>query len=671
MKMATETELSSLCTLQTEQQNPRSEKIDQVSTLDFCHIINQEDALIAPHVRKCLPAVASAIDALTERVRQGGRVIYVGAGTSGRLGILDASEIPPTYSAPEGQFVGLIAGGDAAIRSAQEGAEDSVDGAIHDLRAVGLHGRYDSVVGLAASGRTPYVLSCLSYAKQLGCVTVGVSCTAPSAMSLSGSIDHMINAVVGPEAITGSTRMKAGTATKMVLNMLSTGIMIKLGKTYGNMMVDVKATNQKLEQRSRNIIRSICGPKCRLSDSELDALLQCCDGSVKVAIAALSLNVTVAEAQKHLREANGLLARVLKETASIDEATSRPNGTSREYVLCIDAGGSKCAAAITSIDGASGYGEAEGCNVSDVGFDVAVESISMAVMRACHSIPQESGRPWQDLKFSRIWVGLAGYDRAALTARIEQRLEELFSRRIGPGLRVSNDLELLAKLAGDKYDVDSVIVLVAGTGSVAMSYRRNGANFDRVHRAGGWGYMLGDDGSGYDMGRKALRHALANLDINRARPSINGVMRPHKLDLLTQRILNHLQPGGPEDGNFDLLSAVLTGPSEAARKRSIAQIARVVMDMSIEDSVAREIVSAAVQSLADLLRPLLPLRSDEDEQRPVLVLTGGLMGDQKFQNQLKEAISNNGNRFEDVQVVNQPAVTGARYLAAENPNTSS
>jgi N-acetylmuramic acid 6-phosphate etherase len=156
--------------------------------------------------------------------------------SSPRLGILDASEIPPTFSSPEGQFIGIIAGGEAAIRHAQEGAEDDVAAAIRDLEALRLQGSVDSLIGIAASGRTPYVLSCLSYAKSRGCVTLGVACTQPSAMSRSGNVDFMISPIVGPEVVTGSTRMKAGTATKLVLNMLSTGVMIKIGKTYGNMV---------------------------------------------------------------------------------------------------------------------------------------------------------------------------------------------------------------------------------------------------------------------------------------------------------------------------------------------------------------------------------------------------------------------------------------------------
>ena len=220
--------------LQTEGKNVTSTDIDKVSTEKLCRIINSEDITVAHAVERCIPDIAATIDALASRVRRGGRVIYVGAGTSGRLGVLDASEIPPTFSASPKQFIALIAGGDGALRSAIEGAEDSHEAAVLDLEALDLNGERDSLIAIAASGRTPYVLSSLSFAKAKGCVTVGVACSAPSAMSKSGNVDFMISAVTGPEVVTGSTRMKAGTATKLVLNMISTGIMIRIGKTYGN-----------------------------------------------------------------------------------------------------------------------------------------------------------------------------------------------------------------------------------------------------------------------------------------------------------------------------------------------------------------------------------------------------------------------------------------------------
>lgn len=225
-----------LTALQTEARNPQSAGIDDASTTELCRIINDQDASVARAVQTQIGVIAQVIDVLTERVRRGGRVFYIGAGTSGRLGVLDASELPPTFSAPPGQFIGLIAGGDTALRNAVEGAEDDRFGAAADLAPYDLNPEVDSLIGVAASGRTPYVLGGLAHAKSLGCTTVGLVCVEPSAVREEGAADYVIAPVTGPEAVTGSTRMKAGTATKMVLNMISTGVMIKLGKTYGNLV---------------------------------------------------------------------------------------------------------------------------------------------------------------------------------------------------------------------------------------------------------------------------------------------------------------------------------------------------------------------------------------------------------------------------------------------------
>lgn len=229
-------DLGTLSNLQTEGVNPRTANIDRISTLEMCEVINADDHKVSESVTPCLPIIANAIDELAPRVRQGGRVIYVGAGTSGRLGILDASEIPPTFAASREQFIGLIAGGDAAIRQAQEGAEDNESAGEEDMKKLTLNHELDSIIGIASSGRTPYVLGCLAFGKRLGCLTIGVVCAEPSAMGLSGNVDYLIAPVPGPEVVTGSTRLKAGTATKLVLNMLSTGTMIRIGKTYGNMV---------------------------------------------------------------------------------------------------------------------------------------------------------------------------------------------------------------------------------------------------------------------------------------------------------------------------------------------------------------------------------------------------------------------------------------------------
>lgn len=290
--------------LTTESHNPASMAIDRMSALEIVRLMNDEDATVAAAVRTQTEAIASAIDVITDRLSQGGRLIYMGAGTSGRLGVLDASECPPTFRSPPEQVVGMIAGGPAALTRAIEGAEDQIQLAVEDLRRIHACPK-DVLVGIATSGRTPYVREGLKWARQAGLVTIAISCNESNA--LDQVADHMITAVVGPEVISGSTRLKAGTATKMILNMLSTGTMVRLGKTYGNLMVDLRATNQKLKVRSISILRTLTGG----SDDECQALLERCAGEVKTSLAVHFLRVEPEVARQQLVAVDGHLHRLI------------------------------------------------------------------------------------------------------------------------------------------------------------------------------------------------------------------------------------------------------------------------------------------------------------------------------------------------------------------------
>ena len=278
----------------TEQRNERSKHIDEVSTLELVTIINEEDKKVPEAIEKILPQIAEAIDCIVKRFRQGGRLFYIGAGTSGRLGILDAAECPPTYNTDPEMVQGIIAGGYRAIFQAQEGAEDSEQLAREDLQAKQITNK-DIVVGLTASGRTPYVLGGLKYALECGAASIAIACTQHAASEPFAQIQ--LSALVGPEVVTGSTRMKAGTAEKLILNMLSTGAMIKLGKVYGNLMVDVKASNKKLEERAKRIV--MAGANCDRSIAE--RTLTKAGGSVRLAIFMLLSGLEVVEAEKQMR----------------------------------------------------------------------------------------------------------------------------------------------------------------------------------------------------------------------------------------------------------------------------------------------------------------------------------------------------------------------------------
>ena len=290
--------------LTTEQNNPDSVAIDQMDPIEIARLMNREDQKVIVAVEKVLPAIAQAIDLVTKRVERGGRLIYIGAGTSGRLGVLDASECPPTFNTPPSLVVGLIAGGHRALTTAIEGAEDNSQAGAEDLRGVELNPT-DVVCGIASSGRTPYVLGALAYARTIQAATIGVTCNQAS--ELTAVCDVLVAPIVGPEILSGSTRLKAGTATKIVLNMISTGTMVRIGKTYGNWMVDLRATNVKLKDRSIRIVSGITG----LGRNEAELLLATCDGEVKTAIVSHTLGISKQAAQKRLVESAGRLRNAL------------------------------------------------------------------------------------------------------------------------------------------------------------------------------------------------------------------------------------------------------------------------------------------------------------------------------------------------------------------------
>ncbi|MFE1288698.1 N-acetylmuramic acid 6-phosphate etherase [Streptomyces sp. NPDC058751] len=290
--------------LTTEAFRPELSEIDRLSTLEIARIMNGEDATVPAAVAEQLSRIATAIDAVAERMSRGGRLVYAGAGTAGRLGVLDASECPPTFNTDPSRVVGVIAGGPSAVVGSIEGAEDSRELAAADLDALALTAD-DTVVGISASGRTPYAVGAVEHARKQGALTIGLACNANSA--LAAAADHGIEIVVGPELLTGSTRLKSGTAQKLVLNMLSTITMIRLGKTYGNLMVDVRASNEKLRARSHRIVDLATGA----SDEEIEHALTATDGRVKNAVLMILGGVDGPTAARLLEESGGHLRAAL------------------------------------------------------------------------------------------------------------------------------------------------------------------------------------------------------------------------------------------------------------------------------------------------------------------------------------------------------------------------
>jgi N-acetylmuramic acid 6-phosphate etherase len=290
--------------LESERVNAATLDIDRMSPLEIAQAMNAEDARVAGAVAEALPQIGLAIERIAARMRQGGRMIYVGAGTSGRLGALDAAECPPTFNVSPDLIVSRIAGGTFAWTTATEDAEDRADLGESDMAALDL-GALDSVVGVTASGHTPYALAALTHARDHSALTVGVTCNLDT--PLQRLSDIVITPIVGPEVINGSTRLKAGTAQKMVLNMLSTGVMIVLGKTYRNLMVDVRATNTKLRRRAVGIVSAATG----VDDVEANRLLEACHGEIKTAIVAQLASISADEARRRLQASQGIVRAAL------------------------------------------------------------------------------------------------------------------------------------------------------------------------------------------------------------------------------------------------------------------------------------------------------------------------------------------------------------------------
>ena len=288
----------------TEEQNPLTSQIDLVSTLEMVQMMNQEDARVAAAVAVELDAIARAIDAIAARMQRGGRLIYMGAGTSGRLGVLDALECPPTFNTPPEMVVGLIAGSQLALTDSVETAEDDAEMGAKEIAELGV-GANDTLVGIAASGSTPYVLGGIAEARSRGALTVSIACSRPS--PLEQAVEIGIAPLVGAEAITGSTRLKAGTAQKMVLNMISTGVMIKLGKRYGHLLVDVQPDKLKLLGRARRMVAQACG----IPAAQAAQVLEVCGGEVKTAIVSTLAEVSVEEARILLEQADGRVRQAL------------------------------------------------------------------------------------------------------------------------------------------------------------------------------------------------------------------------------------------------------------------------------------------------------------------------------------------------------------------------
>jgi N-acetylmuramic acid 6-phosphate etherase len=567
--------------LLTEARNPHSTHLDRLTPLEIAQLMCREDANAVRAVERESPKIAHAIEVVTDRLRQGGRLVYIGAGTSGRLGVLDASECPPTFSSDPSQVRGLIAGGEKALTTAVEGAEDHPEFAVRDLQSIHFSSR-DVLVGIATSGRTPYVIGGLRYARELGAFAIGLSCVEGA--ELESVSDLHLNPLTGPEVLTGSTRLKAGTATKLILNMLTTGSMVHLGKTLGNLMVDLRATNVKLKARTNRILRHFTG----LSAEDADGVLARCDGELKTALVAHLANLEATAARERLKQADGKIQRVLHDLSG-----SPTPLTYSDLWIGIDGGGTKTSVLLARGDRRSfqivGRGASGPSNVHGVGFQSATRNLEEGIGRAFEDAKRKSGR------VAGICFGLAGAGRKDDQDRL---IEWAKRQNLADRIDVRGDVELLLHAEGG---AGHGIAVVCGTGSVVWGRSPTG----EIARAGGWGPLLGDETSGYGLVLAAVRAVLLAAEGRGPRT------------LLTEMLSTAFEVDDPNR----IVSRVHSGEWDRTR---IADLAPRILDaeergdevaVSLVDTLHRQ-TAEAVLSVKDRLKL---------EGKTTLALTGGLL----------------------------------------------
>jgi N-acetylmuramic acid 6-phosphate etherase len=602
--------------LTTEARNPASMNLDQLSPAELAALMNREDHVAVSAVGTQISVIAECIDVIADRLRNGGRLIYVGAGTSGRLGVLDATECPPTFNTPPELVVGLIAGGPAALTRAVEGAEDHPEEGEKDLRTIGFNER-DILVGIATSGRTPYVIGAAKFAKSVGATVIGLVCNRDS--ELHPHVDHMICPVVGPEILSGSTRLKAGTATKLVLNTLTTGAMVRLGKTYGNLMVDLRATNNKLKARTNRIVRMVTG----VDETAARDLLAKADGELKTALVMQTAGIDASAARQALQASGGRVGPALENCRKSTVDSARES-----LVIGIDGGGTRTVALLA--DGASilGRGEAGPSNLQAIGVAAALDSLNQAIDKAF------AAAGLTRCQVGAICLGLAGADRGPEKKLLQEWVKQ---QRIANWCEVTSDGSLLLA-AGTKEGWG--IAAIAGTGSIAVGRTRDG----RWTRSGGWGYLLGDEGSGYAVAMQALNAVTRAADGR-------GGQTP-----LLEQLLRAMHLDQPQD----MIAAVYRGSWDRTALAGLAPIVFAVAESG--DEIALQIVERQAGELAHIIAAAAKnLRLNEFR---LAVAGGTLLNSEFYRGKVLAALSDYRLKIVNVELVHEPA-NGAIRLARE------
>ena len=594
-QFASESSQDPLGKLPTERRNPLSASIDRLDAAGIARLMNDEDATIARIVAEQAENIGKLVEAIVPRMKQGGRLIYAGAGTSGRLGVVDASECAPTFHSPHGQVTGLIAGGPGALLKAVEGAEDRPEWGARDLSDLGIDSR-DSVIGIAASGRTPYCIGALAEAAKVGALTAVVVCVKNSEMSRH--CQHSIEVETGPEILTGSTRLRAGTATKLVLNTISTAVMIGLGKTHGDLLVDLRASNEKLRQRALRIVSQAT----KTSMEEAKSYLLKSGGEVKPAIVSCLLQIDPDQARERLRLSGGRIIDALGPQANHQVVPDQ-----RKVWVGIDGGG-------TSLKMRCGV-----CYPDGTSFETPTIS-GPPVLPSSHGLDGVFFE-WkrrilgflsdQSIPSNAVGAIVAGTSGAGTTG-ICRSLEELLVGEFPAAkTEVMADAKLIALAGGDSRG----ICLIAGTGSICWWEPQPGL----VHRAGGWGPFVGDEGSGIWVVDQALRA------ITWAEDGQAGSTR------LKEEFLRHL--------GFSQVRELLPWREHSPRKQ-VASLAKIVLELAtVGDSASREICERGAGHLVNLVRSVLARETGKTSlSRPMVFAAGGMFANRDYFTRVMEGI---------------------------------
>lgn len=586
----------SISSLQTEKQGLPP----PTDALALCQAFNKEEAEVSCGVAKSVTQISDLIKEIVPKLRHGGRLIYTGAGNSGRVAVMDSTELPVTFSVDPKKFFTVISG-------ESEADEDSEENGTTKFEALDLNPS-DVVIGISASGRTPFVIAALKVAKAKDSLTAALTNTSPSEISRLG-IDYEISTLVGPEFIAGSTRLKAGSSAKQILNMISTCSMILLGKTYRGLMVDVRANNEKLRVRARQIVRTVC-PDLEISDVKLDRIIRDCDGSVKLTCAVCGGGLSIKDAKFALKKADGHLEQLL------DQKEEEETG---EVYLVIDAGGTSCDVAVANKNCLLRRIKVQGTtNTNHISTDDIVERITSAVRQTGFT------------SFKKVWAGIAGIghtDQDVLTTKLKQAIHT-------DRLKLTSDGELLAASIGLAKQ-DRGVSVVAGTGSVAIRFERVGNDIREVSRAGGWGSLLGDEGSALDLGKQAIRGLLTHIE--EGSPLT-------KLDKEVLRVL------ATDEG--ELLGTIYSGDPQ----RTIAQAARAVTAVPEGEAILRKGATALAKKVAILSKG----------SNSLLILGGALLNQQSYRELLLQALKDSNVTPSNVIVVEDIAEAAVRYLSQQD-----